>query len=139
MTNLYDLTDSACDAAGITAHGKALGQVPIIDCNPRNTAGLKAAIATEAQARRNAGYALTEDRRYNQRNSCEWVNGGVKDNHGARHVRVRGHEKVFCHLMFGILAVTAHQLMRLITQAELRSSSRSSPDYRRRTKDRWRR
>jgi hypothetical protein len=34
---------------------------------------------------------------------------------GARHVRVRGHAKVFCHLMFGILALTINQLMRLVT------------------------
>jgi len=30
-------------------------------------------------------------------------------------VRVRGHDKVFCHLMFGILALAAEQLMRLVT------------------------
>ena len=89
--------------------------MPIIDCNPRNTTGLKQAIATEAQAQRNAGYTLAEDLRYNQLSSCERVNGGVKDNYGARHIRVRGHDKVFCHLMFGILAFTAHQLMRLVT------------------------
>ena len=32
-----------------------------------------------------------------------------------RAVRVRGHDKVFCHLMFGILALAAEQLMRLVT------------------------
>jgi hypothetical protein len=30
-------------------------------------------------------------------------------------VRVRGHAKVLCHLMFGILALAAEQLMRLVT------------------------
>jgi hypothetical protein len=115
VTNLYDLMDSAYDAAEITAHSEGLGHVPIIDINPRNTAGLKQAIATEALARRNAGYTPAEDRRYNQRSSCERVNGGVKDSYGARHVRVRGHDKVFCHLMFGILAFTTHQLMRMVT------------------------
>jgi hypothetical protein len=115
VTNLYDLMDAAYDAAEIKANSIALGHVPIIDCNPRNTAGLKQAIATEAQAQRAAGYTPAEDRRYNQRSSCERVNGGVKDNYGARHVRVRGSEKVFCHLMFGILAFTAHQLMRMVT------------------------
>ena len=34
---------------------------------------------------------------------------------GARFVRVRGHDKVLCHLMFGILALAAEQLMRLVT------------------------
>jgi hypothetical protein len=40
---------------------------------------------------------------------------GVKDSYGARFVRVRGHDKVFCHLMFGIMALAAEQLMRLVT------------------------
>jgi hypothetical protein len=30
-------------------------------------------------------------------------------------VRVRGHAKVLCHLMFGILALAVEQLMRLVT------------------------
>jgi hypothetical protein len=29
-------------------------------------------------------------------------------------VRVRGHTKVFCHLMFGVLALAIDQLIRLI-------------------------
>jgi hypothetical protein len=41
--------------------------------------------------------------------------GGKEDDFGARYVRVRGHAKVFCHLMFGVLALTIDQLMRLVT------------------------
>jgi hypothetical protein len=41
LTNLYDLTDSAYDAAEIKAHSRALGHVPIIDVNPRRNATLK--------------------------------------------------------------------------------------------------
>ena len=41
-------------------------------------------------------------------------NGALKDNYGGRFVRVRSPEKVFCHLMFGVLALTAEQLMRLV-------------------------
>ncbi len=33
---------------------------------------------------------------------------------GARQVRVRGHAKVLCHLMFGIVAPAVSQLMRLL-------------------------
>ena len=65
--------------------------------------------------RRKAGYALAEDVRYNERSAAERVNGSLKDNFGGRYVRVRGHAKVFCHLMFGILALAIDQLMRLIT------------------------
>ena len=34
---------------------------------------------------------------------------------GDLQVRVRGHAKVFCHLMFGVLALAIDHLMRLIT------------------------
>jgi len=43
----------------------------------------------------------------------ERVNGRLKDEFGGRHVRVRGHAKVLCHLMFGVVALTVDQLMRL--------------------------
>ena len=36
----------------------------------------------------------------------------VQDDFGGRQVRVRGHAKVLCHLMFGILALTVEQLVR---------------------------
>jgi Transposase DDE domain len=70
---------------------------------------------TGARGRRKAGYALAEDVRYNERSAAERVNGSLKDNFGGRYVRVRGHAKVFCHLMFGVLALAIDQLMRLIT------------------------
>ena len=41
------------------------------------------------------------------------MNSALKDSYGARHVRVRGHAKVACHLFFGVLALTVEQLMRL--------------------------
>ncbi len=45
----------------------------------------------------------------------ERVNGRLKDEFGGRMVRVRGHAKVMCHLMFGILALTANQLLSFVT------------------------
>ncbi len=113
VTNLYDLMDSAYDAPEIRAHSQALGHVPIIDVNPRR--GGKAAHEDEARAKRCANYRLAEDLRYNERSAAERVNSGLKDRYGGRCVRVRGHDKVFCHLMFGILALTVEQLMRLLT------------------------
>ena len=115
VTNLYDLMDSAYDAPEIKAKSRALGHVPIIDPHPRSVPGGKQAIAIEARGRQAAGYALAEDVRYNQRSAAERVNGGLKDDFGGRYVRVRGHAKVLCHLMFGILALTINQLMRLVT------------------------
>jgi len=113
VVNLYDLMDSAYDASEISDNSRALGHVPIIDANPRR--GGKALAEAEARAKRRAGYALAEDLRYNQRSSAERVNGNLKDNCGGAHVRVCGPDKVFCHLMFGILVVTVEQMMRLVT------------------------
>ena len=76
--------------------------------------GAKAEMEAETRARRRAGYKLAEDVRYNERSAAERVNGRLKDDFGGRNVRVRGHAKVACHLMFGILALTCDQLLRLI-------------------------
>ena len=110
---LYDLMDSAYDVPEIRDTSRELGHVPIIDHKTRR--GEKAAIEEEALARRKAGFLSAEDVRYNQRSSAERVNGNLKDNGGGSFVRVRGHAKVLCHLMFGILVVTVEQLMRLVT------------------------
>ena len=53
--------------------------------------------------------------RYRKRSTVERVNGRLKDEFGARHLRVRGHAKVLCHLMFGILALTVDQLLRMLS------------------------
>lgn len=51
--------------------------------------------------------------RYRERTMVERVYGRLKDEFGGRHVRVRGASKVMAHLMFGVLALTADQLLRL--------------------------
>ena len=113
VTNLYDLMDSAYDAPEIAERSRALGHVPIIDRNPRR--GGKAEAEAEARAMRHVGHALAEDIRFKERSAAERVNGALKDSYGGRFVRVRGHAKVLCHLMFGILALAVEQLMRLVT------------------------
>jgi hypothetical protein len=115
VTNLYDLMDSAYDTPEIKAKSRALGHVPIIDPHSRSVPGGKEAIAAEARGRRKAGYVLAEDVRYNERSAAERVNAHLKDDFGGRYVRVRGHAKVFCHLMFGVLALSIEQIMRLLT------------------------
>ena len=112
VTSLYDLMDSAYDAPEIWDKSRALGHAPIIDAKPRR--GCKAQAVAEELARRRAGYEPAEAIRYNERTAAERVNGALKDSYGGRTVRVRGHAKVFGHLMFGILALTAEQLMRLV-------------------------
>ena len=60
-------------------------------------------------------FTLPEDERFKERSTAERVNGRLKDEFGGRFVRVRGHAKVLTHLMFGLLALTADQLLRLVT------------------------
>ena len=116
VTNLYDLMDSAYDVAAIKQHSRDLDHVPIININPRATPGLE----TGTCRRGGSGYAVLDTAwrnrfRYGERSAAERVNGGLKDNHGGRTVRVRGPDKVMCHLMFGILSFTVLQLVRLVT------------------------
>lgn len=115
VTNLYDLMDSAHDDAAIKQDSRSLNHVPIIDVNPRATAGLKQELAQEAKRQRRVGHRLAENIRYGERNTAKRVNGRLKDNHGGRTVRVRGAAKMMCHLMFGVLSFTALQLLRLVT------------------------
>lgn len=114
VTSLYDLMDSAYDCPQIIQHSKGLGHVPIIDKNARRNTQAKADLEQEAKAQRAINMVSPEKVRYNQRSSAERVNGRLKDEFGGRVVRVRGHVKVACHLMFGILALTADALLNLV-------------------------
>jgi hypothetical protein len=100
VTNLYDLMDAAYDAKEIREHSRALGHVPIIDANSRRY-GLR------------VGMDLATARRYRERTTAERGFARLKDEFGGRTVRVRGAMKVMAHLMFGVLALTADQLLRL--------------------------
>ena len=115
VTNCYDLRDSAHDAEAIKQHSRHLEHVPVIGVNPRATPGLKQELADEARRQRHAGHRLAEQVRYGERSTAERVNAGLKDSHGGRAVRVKGPDKVMCHLMFGVLSFTVLQLVRLVT------------------------
>jgi len=101
VTSLYDLMDSAYDAAEIKAFSRSLQHVPLIDPLPRP--GQPLCPLDPAQARR-----------YQERTAAERVNSEVKDNYGGRFVRVRGAAKVMTHLMFGVLAIAAKHLFALL-------------------------
>ena len=114
ITNLYDLMDSAYDIPAIIEHSKILGHVPLVDRNPRRNKELQQEIEAEAKARKTLNWIPAEDIRYNVRTTAERVNARLKDEFGACKVRVRGHLKVACHLMFGVLVLAADQLMKLV-------------------------
>ncbi len=113
VSSCYDLMDAAYDSPLIESHSRSLGHVPLIDENP-HTKQRKAEIKQEQKSKRHAGYKTVEDIRYNERSTVERVNGRLKDEYGARMVRVRGSDKVMTHLMFGVIALTVNQLMRFL-------------------------
>ena len=115
VTNLYDLMDSAYDARSIHEQIRGLGHIPIIDAHPRRDAAQKAELQAEEKRRKLLSYNYAEDVRYRERTTVERVNARLKDEFGGRMIRVRGNAKVMCHLMFGIVALAADQILRLIT------------------------
>jgi hypothetical protein len=115
VTNLYDLADAAYDIHALHEHSRSLGHIPIIDINPRRDQALKKELQAEQKRCRLLGFRGAEDLRYSERTTVERVNARLKDEFGGRTVRVRGHAKVMCHLMFGIVVLAADQILRLVT------------------------
>ena len=115
ITNLYDLMDAAYDIEGIHQHSKSLGHVPLIDVNPRRNKEMKMDLEAEAKARKTLNWKPPEALRYNERSTAERGNSRLKLEFGALTVKVRGHKKVLCHLMFGVLTLAADQLLKLVT------------------------
>jgi len=114
VTNLYDLMDSAYDSDLIRQYSKGLGHVPLIDHNFKQDAAGKAEQGAERRRVALLHFSVPEDERFKERSGSERANARLKDEFGGRFVRVRGHAKVLTHLMFGILALTADQLLRLV-------------------------
>jgi hypothetical protein len=123
VTYLYELMDSAYDAAAIREHSLQLGHKPITDHPKRrrkvgqrkvplrkNSRSWKRVPEMETRAEE---MTWAEQDRFAERTMVERVFSRLKDEFGARHVRVRGATKVMAHLMFGVLALTVDQLLKL--------------------------
>lgn len=125
VTSLYAVMDAAYNAAAIRAHCQALGQVPLIDPVHRSVPiphrtqqdSLRGYDKRRKLPKTTAGkiprFTTAQEERYKIRSMSERVNGRLKDEFGGRTTRVRGAAKVMAHLMFGILALTVDQLLRL--------------------------
>ncbi len=96
---VYDLMDSAYDAGQIYEASRTHGHVPLIDKNGRGGEVIP--------------MAPHEALRYNERTVAERFNSRLKEDFGARNVMVRGAQKVKEHLMSGIIALFAAQLIKL--------------------------
>jgi hypothetical protein len=100
VTALYDIADSGYCSGIIREESRKLGHVPLIDHNPRRGEKIE--------------FLPHEAERYKARTGVERTNSDLKDNHGGRHVRVRGATKIYAHLMYGILVIAAEQILRLL-------------------------
>jgi hypothetical protein len=110
---LYDLMDAAYDAAAIHDHAQALGHMPIIDPNFRAQHEIKAEWAREVERTKLIHMPDPDDAIFDFRTMVERINARLKDEFGARFVRVRGATKVKCHLVFGLVALTVDQILRV--------------------------
>lgn len=114
VDNLYDLMDGAYDSKIIREYSRKLGHVPIIPRNFKGSGQAKDEHLAECRRLDLLHLSMPEDERFKERTVVERVFSRLKDEFGGRYVRVRGHAKVLAHLMFGLLALTADQLTRLV-------------------------
>jgi len=124
VTYLYDLMDAAYDAHAIDAHSRSLGHVPLIAPNgaavpipKRQQDSLrgydKRRKAPTRRDRKRLPFTPAQAQRFASRTMVERVYSRLKDEFGARFLRVRGASKIMAHLMFGVLALTVDQLLKL--------------------------
>lgn len=124
VTSLYDLMDCAYDANHIRLHSRSLGHVPLIavrGCEPPIPKPVRESLqryhkrrkAPTRYSRKQPSFTPAQEQRFRERTMVERVYSRLKDEFGARMVRVRGASKVMAHLMFGVLALTVDQLLKL--------------------------
>ncbi len=111
VTSLYDVMDAAYYATEILEHSRELGHVPIVRAPKRRKKGLRFGREPEYEAQE---FTWAEENRFRERTAVERVYARLKDEFGAAHIRVRGAQKVMAHLMFGVLALTADQILKLV-------------------------
>ena len=110
---LYDLMDSAYDAEHIHNQSRQLNHVPIIAIHGRRGTKKPSQLPKAFPATATPELTWAEQERFKTRTMSERVNARLKDEFGASHLRVRGAVKAMAHLMFGVLALTVDQWLRM--------------------------
>lgn len=114
VTYLYDVMDSAYDSELIRSKSISLNHIPLIDRNCRRDVKLRIEMSDERRRQSFLGIEYPVDIRYNERTVSERTNSRMRGEFGANNVYVRGNCKVSCHLAFGLLALAADQIVRLL-------------------------
>lgn len=112
---LYELMDSAYDAEHIHGQSRDLNHVPIIAIHGRRGTKKPSQMPKVFPVTPTPELTWAEQERYKTRTMSERVNARLKDEFGASHLRVRGAVKAMAHLMFGVLALTVDQWLRMQT------------------------
>jgi DDE family transposase/transposase-like protein DUF772 len=112
---LYELMDSAYDAEHIHGQSRQLNHVPIIAIHGRRGTKKPSQMPKVFPTTPTPELTWAEQDRYKTRTMSERVNARLKDEFGANHLRVRGAAKAMAHLMFGVLALTVDQWLRMQT------------------------
>jgi hypothetical protein len=113
VTHLYELMDSAYDADAILAHSRLLNHVPIAAPHGRRGTKKPSKMQKVFPDKPTPQLTWAQQERYKIRTMSERVNARLKDEFGASQIRVRGAAKVMAHLMFGVLALTVDQWLRM--------------------------
>lgn len=113
VVHLYELMDSAYDADPIHEHSRQMNHVPIIAPHPRRGTKKPSQLPKVFPNRPTPELTWAQQERYKVRTMSERVNARLKDEFGASKIRVRGAAKVMAHLMFGVLALTVDQWLRM--------------------------
>jgi Transposase DDE domain/Transposase domain (DUF772) len=122
VSYLYDLMDAGYDAEPIRRHSQMLGHRAISELVTRYKHTARRVPLRKNSRRYKTVYerepilrelTWAEQDRMRERTMVERVYGRLKDEFGGRNIRVRGAAKIMAHLMFGVLALTVDQLLRL--------------------------
>lgn len=103
VTYCYELMDSAYDSGLIRLNSHNQGHVPLIDHNKRRGEKIK--------------FDPPDAQRYKTRTIVEQVNGRLKDEFGLLNIWVKKPKKVFCHMMFSVLALAGDEFLRFMSTA----------------------
>lgn len=113
VVHLYEVMDSAYDADEIHAHSRQLNHVPVIAPHPRRGTKKSSQVPKVYPDVPAPELCPAKQERYKVRTMSERVNARLKDEFGAGQIRVRGAAKVMAHLMFGVVALTVDQWLRI--------------------------
>lgn len=113
VKSFYELMDKAYDTKTIKQFMTDKNKKAIISTCPRGRIK-KEEYEQELKRQAILNFRYPEDKRFKYRTTVERFFSNLKENHLGRVIWVKGAKKVFCHVMFGVLAVTVKQLFNML-------------------------